>query len=142
MKRIVSLVCAAVLALGLSVPALAVDEVLPVGQLTIEQCEKYGVDPMSHNVVFEGWCVENGTYRVVAEEGTKATVSCALTYDANGALIDIGIEGWYDDLIYVDDSVAEVVLSNCTLEYVGQEEVVDTSWMPQVSNEIVANEFD
>lgn len=108
---------------------------------TEEEAIKYGVHVDAYNLKIKGSDFVPGTYKVVPVENPYVGGAGVMTYDGEGKLITLTSD-FSENLIYIDESVAEVILSNCTVEYVSAENVVPSPFQYIDYDMISEHEFD
>lgn len=137
MKRIMSLLLASAMVLVMVVSAYAEEGPF----FTEEEAIKYGVHIDAYNLKVKGSDFIPGTYKVVPVENPYVGDAGVMTYDGEGRMITLTSD-FSENLIYLDGGAAEVVLSNCTVDYVSAENVVPSPFQNIDYNIISEHDFD
>ena len=137
MKKFISLLLASAMVLVMGVSAYAVEGPF----FTEKEAIKYGVHIDAYNLKVKGSDFIPGTYKVVPVKNPYVGGASVMTYDEDGRLITLTSD-FSEGMIYIDDSAAEVVLSNCTVDYVSAENVVPSPFQYIDYDIISEHEFD
>lgn len=137
MKRIMSLLLASALLVVMGISVYAVEGPF----FTEEEAVKYGVHVDAYNLKVKGSDFVPGTYKVVPVKNPYVGGAGVMTYDGEGKLITLTSD-FSENLIYLDGSAAEVVLSNCTVDYVSAENVVPSIFQDVDYQAVTEYEFE